>query len=63
MQAERWFQGQHKKLMGKRFMEKTSCDKFFSYMQETYPAFVAENENKLNIMSICKKQKQVLPAA
>lgn len=48
--------------MGKRFMEKTNCDKFFSYMQENHPAFTAENENKLNIMSICKKQKQVAPA-
>jgi hypothetical protein len=63
LQAERWFQGQHKKLMGKRFMEKVSCDKFFSFMEEQHPTFAAENENKLNIMSICKKQRQVLAFA
>ena len=28
-------------------------------MEETHPAFAASNENKLNIMSICGKQKQV----
>jgi hypothetical protein len=28
-------------------------------MEETHPAFAASNENKLNIMSICAKQKQV----
>jgi hypothetical protein len=39
--------------------EKFDCKNFFRYMVETHPAFAASNENKLNIMSICAKQKQV----
>jgi hypothetical protein len=39
--------------------EKFDCKNFFRYMEETHPAFAASNENKLNIMSICAKQKQV----
>jgi hypothetical protein len=57
-QAERWFQKLSKNWMGKRFMEKADCKKFFKHMEEQHPAFAAENANKLNIMSVCASQKQ-----
>ena len=57
-QAERWFQKLSKNWMGKRFTEKADCKKFFKHMEEQHPAFAAENENKLNIMSVCASQKQ-----
>lgn len=57
-QAEKWFQKLSKSWMGKRFMEKANCKKFFKHMEEQHSAFTAENENKLNIMSVCASQKQ-----
>jgi len=58
-EAEKWFQKQSKSLMGKRFMEKADCKQFFQHMQKEHPAYAGNNENALNIMSLCAKQKQI----
>mmetsp|Transcript_7776 Transcript_7776/g.12371 ORF Transcript_7776/g.12371 Transcript_7776/m.12371 type:complete len:179 (+) Transcript_7776:168-704(+) len=58
-EAEQWFTKQKSGVNGKKFMEKVHCDTFFKHVQEVAPEFAAKNENKLNIQSTCKKQKQV----
>lgn len=38
-------------LLGKKFLEKVKCKKFFDYMDKQHPGFMDSNENKLNVMS------------
>mmetsp|Transcript_10716 Transcript_10716/g.25574 ORF Transcript_10716/g.25574 Transcript_10716/m.25574 type:complete len:192 (-) Transcript_10716:45-620(-) len=58
-EAEKWFTKQATGLLGKKFLEKVKCKKFFDYMDKQHPGFMDSNENKLNVMSTCESQRKI----
>ena len=50
--AETWFTKQATGLLGKKFLEKVKCEKFFSFLETEHPNMIDTNEKRLNAMSI-----------
>ncbi|KAJ1470911.1 hypothetical protein T484DRAFT_1917066 [Baffinella frigidus] len=58
-ECEGYFQKQSQGLVGKRFKEAVSCKKFYAHIEGMHPDWMSQSANKLNLMSMCKKQIQV----
>mmetsp|Transcript_10893 Transcript_10893/g.26674 ORF Transcript_10893/g.26674 Transcript_10893/m.26674 type:complete len:190 (-) Transcript_10893:195-764(-) len=60
-EVEGWMQKQVPGVLGKSFMEKVSCEKFYKHFDAKFPDYYKENpeKTKMHVVSLCKTQRQV----